>query len=415
MKAVIVGAGLAGCAAAWALEQHGYDCTLIEASDKAGGRMKCTTIGGHNVDVGFHVLHTAYPSLQRWLDLEALDLKPMDAATDLISPSTGNIQTIGDPLRAPSTLIPTVFSAGIWNALRMLRWRLRTKKSDLEAAMDRPSLPLDTYFDAMRFSKAFQTSFLQPLFAGITLDQNRMERSAFASFTFSAMSHGNMTMPKQGIEAVPNQILQHLKSTEIKYNATVSSVSSDAVLLESGESIKADIVILATPQNVTQNLLGATDTPRRKETATYVFACKDPPLKRARLLLNTEYGEGNHKILHVHVPTLLHGSDSHLVVATVIGEDSRLHEHKSEQKKIRTELVNWFGNDAKDWSFIGTTYVDYALPSGGTTASGRERQSLIQDGIYCIGDHTMHPSVQGTLRSVERLLEHLEIPIPMKG
>ena len=58
---------------------------------------------------------------------------------------------------------------------------------------------------------------------------------------------------------------------------------------------------------------------------------------------------------------------------------------------------------------------DYALPSGGTTATGRERQSLIQDGIYCIGDHTMHPSVQGTLRSVERLLEHLEIPIPMKG
>ena len=38
MKVIIVGAGLAGCAAAWALEKHGHDCVLIEASEKAGGR-----------------------------------------------------------------------------------------------------------------------------------------------------------------------------------------------------------------------------------------------------------------------------------------------------------------------------------------------------------------------------------------
>ena len=85
MKAIIVGAGLAGCAAAWALEQHGYECTLLEASEKAGGRMRSTTIGQHNVDVGFHVLHTAYPSLKRWLNLEELELEPMEAATDLIA------------------------------------------------------------------------------------------------------------------------------------------------------------------------------------------------------------------------------------------------------------------------------------------------------------------------------------------
>ena len=413
MKAIIVGAGLAGCAAAWALEQHGYECTLLEASEKVGGRMRSTSIGQHNVDVGFHVLHTAYPSLKRWLNLEELELEPMEAATDLIAPSTGAIKTIGDPLRAPSTLLPTVFSAGIWNALRMLRWRLKTRKNDLEAAMDRPSLPIDRYFDAMRFSKKFQSSFLQPLFAGITLDQERMERSAFASFTFSAMSHGNMTMPKHGIEAVPKQILQRLKATKIEYNTTVSSVTADSVTIDNETVVEADIVVLATPQHVTNRILGTKEDSRRKETATYVYSCKDSPLKRARLLLNTEYGNGQHKILHVHVPTLLQNAEAHLVVATVIGEDAR--RHNQQEEDIRNELVEWFGADAQEWSFVGTTYVDYALPSGGTTAAGRERQSLIQNGIYCIGDHTMHPSVHGTLRSVERLLEHLQIPIPLKG
>ena len=414
MKAIIVGAGLAGCAASLALEKHGYECTLIESSEKAGGRMRSTTIGEYDIDVGFHVLHTAYPTLERWLDLNRLELKAMDAATDLIQPSTGKISTLGDPLRSPSTLFPTILSAGVWNALRMLRWRLTTRKRDLEIAMDRPSMPLDTYFHSMRFSKSFQSSFLQPLFAGITLDDERKERSAFASFTFSAMSHGSMTMPKKGIEAVPKQLLARLKSTNILYNTTVESLSKDSVKLADGTELKADIVILATPQHVAQKLLGITNTSRRKETATYVFECQQTPLKRARLLLNTEYGNGENKVLHVHVPTLLHTASSHLLVATVIGEHSRLHDQKDEQEKIRSELITWFGSDVEEWPLVGTTYVDYALPSSSTTAVGRERSDLMVNDVYCIGDHTMHPSVHGTLRSVERLLEHLEIPIPMK-
>jgi 2-polyprenyl-6-methoxyphenol hydroxylase-like FAD-dependent oxidoreductase len=414
MKAIIVGAGLAGCAASLALEKHGYECTLIESSEKAGGRMRSTTIGEYDIDVGFHVLHTAYPTLERWLDLDHLELKPMDAATDLIQPSTGKISTLGDPLRSPSTLFPTILSAGVWNALRMLRWRLTTRKRDLENAMDRPSMPMDTYFHSMRFSKSFQSSFLQPLFAGITLDDERKERSAFASFTFSAMSHGSMTMPKKGIEAVPKQLLARLKSTNILYNTTVESLSKDSVKLADGTELKADIVILATPQHVAQKLLGITNTSRRKETATYVFECQQTPLKRARLLLNTEYGNGENKVLHVHVPTLLHTASSHLLVATVIGEHSRLHDQKGEQEKIRRELITWFGPDVEEWPLVGTTYVDYALPSSSTTAVGRERSDLMVNDVCCIGDYTMHPSVHGTLRSVERLLEHLEIPIPMK-
>ena len=47
MRAVVVGAGLAGIAATWALEQHGYECVLLESSDRIGGRMKTTTLGKH--------------------------------------------------------------------------------------------------------------------------------------------------------------------------------------------------------------------------------------------------------------------------------------------------------------------------------------------------------------------------------
>ena len=415
MRAVVVGAGLAGIAATWALEQHGYECVLLESSNRIGGRMKTTTIGKHNVDEGFHVLHTAYPSLQRWLDIDRLELKPMDPATSLITPSSGRLQTLGDPLRAPLLMLPSLFTAGPWNALRMLRWRLKSKKKDIEYAMDHPTQYIDKGFELMRFSPSFRDSFLHPLFTGITLDNQRRERTSFASFTWAAMSHGSMTMPKDGIQAVPQQLVSHLKENTIRYNSNVASVSSSGVVLDSGETINADLVVVAVPQHIANTWLENPQQIVRKQTATFVFETEQSPLDKPRLLLNREYEQEGQNILHVHVPTLLHPSSKHLVVATVVGEIASDHRKKTVQKAIHEELEQWFGQDTSSWKLIGTTHVDYALPSGSVTAKGRERLDLVHDDVYYIGDHTTHPSVHGTLRSVERLLEHLEIPLPLQS
>lgn len=415
MKAVVVGAGLAGIAATWALEQHGYECVLLESSDRIGGRMKTTTLGEHNVDEGFHVLHTAYPTLERWLDIEQLQLKPMDPATSLITPSSGRLQTLGDPLRAPLLMLPSLFTAGPWNALRMLRWRLKSKKKDLEYAMDHPTLSIDKGFESMRFSQAFRDSFLHPLFTGITLDNERRERTSFASFTWAAMSHGSMTMPKEGIQAVPEQLASQLKKDTLRYNTNVRSVSSSGVTLDNGETMDADLVVVAVPQHIANTWLENPQQILRKQTATFVFEAEQSPLDKPRLLLNREYAQEEQNILHVHVPTLLHPSSKHLIVATVVGEIASEHRKKAVQKSIHEELGQWFGEVASSWKLVGTTHVDYALPSGSVTAKGRERMELVHDGVYYIGDHTMHPSVHGTLRSVERLLERLEIPLPLQS
>ena len=415
MKAVVVGAGLAGIAATGALEQYGYECVLLESLNRIGGRMKSTTLVVHKVDEGFHVLHTAYPTLRRWLDIEQLQLKPMDPATSLITPSTGRLQTLGDPLRAPLLTLPSLLTAGPWNALRMLRWRLKSKKKDLEYAMDQSTLSIDDGFKSMRFSQAFRDSFLHPLFTGITLDNERRERTSFASFTWAAMSHGSMTMPKDGIQAVPQQLAYHLSDETIRCNSKVASVSKSGVVLEDGETIEADIVIVAVPQHIANNWLDAPQKIVRKQTATFVFEAEQSPLQKPRLLLNREYAKEGQSILHIHVPTLLHPSSKHLVVATVVGEIASEHNKKPVQKIIHEELGQWFGQDTSSWNLVGTTYVDYALPSGSVTAKGRERLELIHDGVYYIGDHTMHPSVHGTLRSVERLLERLEIPLPLQS
>src|SRR5262245_6958310 len=48
-RVLILGAGIAGLTAAYELSRKGYDCTILEASHRAGGR-NLTLRHGHHVD-----------------------------------------------------------------------------------------------------------------------------------------------------------------------------------------------------------------------------------------------------------------------------------------------------------------------------------------------------------------------------
>ena len=69
---VVVGAGLAGLAAARVVQQSGRSVAVLEASDGVGGRVRTDLVDGFRLDRGFQVLLTAYPEVDRQLDVPAL-------------------------------------------------------------------------------------------------------------------------------------------------------------------------------------------------------------------------------------------------------------------------------------------------------------------------------------------------------
>lgn len=406
MNVGVVGGGLAGLATASALHAAGHSVTVYEAAAHIGGRMGTVTMEDHPVDVGFHVLHTAYPALRRWVDLDALDAVAMDPSTEVILPSQGKRLLLGDALRRPSTLFPTLRSVGPFNALRLLRWRQRARGRDLEAPLDRPSQSIDAGLANQGFSKALRQRVLQPLFAGITLDPERNEREAFATFTWGAMAKGNMVMPKDGIVAVPRQLASHLPPASLRTGVAAEAVDATGVTVD-GTRHEHDKVVLAVPQHVAAQLLDITIDPSERRTTTMVYATDAAPLRAARLLLNGEYDPTASPVLHVHVPTLLHprADGQHLVVATLLGEG----DHMAED--VQERLLSWFP-EASTWRFVGRTDVRHALPTIPTHHVGRDHMPVDVDGVLLAGDHTTHPSVQGTLRSAERVLEALGVPLP---
>ena len=75
VDAVVVGAGLAGLAAARQIKSRGRSVIVIEAQDGVGGRVRTDKVDGFLLDRGFQVLLTAYPELKTQIDMSALDLK----------------------------------------------------------------------------------------------------------------------------------------------------------------------------------------------------------------------------------------------------------------------------------------------------------------------------------------------------
>src|SRR5262245_30276300 len=51
-RVIIIGAGMAGLSAAWALSRRGVDVTVLEREERVGGRVRTVDIDGSPVELG---------------------------------------------------------------------------------------------------------------------------------------------------------------------------------------------------------------------------------------------------------------------------------------------------------------------------------------------------------------------------
>jgi phytoene dehydrogenase-like protein len=76
LRAVVIGAGLAGLACATDLIAEGATVRVLEAGDAVGGRMRTDGQAGFLLDRGFQVFNASYPQVRWRIDLRALQLLP---------------------------------------------------------------------------------------------------------------------------------------------------------------------------------------------------------------------------------------------------------------------------------------------------------------------------------------------------
>ena len=242
----IIGGGISGLIAARVLEEHGLSAIIIEATDRLGGRVKTDVVDGYSLDHGFQVLLTAYPAAKKYLDFDALALQEFLPGSAIFK--NGKQKIIGDPLRNLSLLLPTLFSGigTVNDKLKILALNRRLRKKSIQNIFAEKEQTTRAYLKEIGFSEAIITNFFTPFFSGIFLENKLETSSRMFEFVYKMFGEGNAALPKDGIQAIPKQLFEKLKSTTFIFNTKVKSVENGSIKLESGETLKSNFTIIAT-------------------------------------------------------------------------------------------------------------------------------------------------------------------------
>ncbi|NNF19854.1 MAG: NAD(P)-binding protein [Flavobacteriaceae bacterium] len=265
----IIGAGISGLTAALVLEKNGFSPVIYEASGSAGGRVKTEIFNGYHLDIGFQVLLEAYPKVQKYLDIEALE--PIELWPGAMIFNDGHREIIGDPLRNIALLWPTIKaeSATFSDKLKVLRLNLELQSTSLNDIFNGEDIPTREYLLQKGFSDSMMTKFFIPFFSGIFLEEQLQTSCRMFKFVYKMFGKGNALIPKDGIGVITDQLVSKLGRTKIKYNRPVYRVKDGTIVFEDGSQQLSDRIIIATADT---KLTGRTgERPLRWQTSDTLY------------------------------------------------------------------------------------------------------------------------------------------------
>ena len=405
---LIVGAGLAGLACARTLQRSGVACTLFEASDGVGGRVRTDIQDGFLLDRGFQVLLTAYPEAQELLDQRALALHAFDPGSRTWLGD--GFADLGDPRRRPGELLRTALSpiGSLADKLRILGLTRSAGRGRADELWTRPEVSIAARFDELGFSPRMRRRFLEPFLSGITLDPTLEGTSSrVLEYVWRMFSSGHAALPARGMGALGEQLAEGLNTGTIRYRSAVAKVRPDGLTTAEGERFAGRAVVVATDPAQAAHLVPGLAVPAMRAVTTLYFAADASLVGRPVLVLN---GTGDGLVRHMCVPSDV--SESYaprgqaLISATVLGDPDLEDEHL--EARVLGELEQWFGPAARSLRHLRTYRVIDALPEQPVGwLNPPEREQRRPDGLYVCGDHLDQGSIQGALRSGKRCAEAL--------
>ena len=394
----IIGGGISGLIAATVLEQHGLRPTIIEASDRFGGRVKTDIVEGYSLDHGFQVLLTAYPTAKKYLDFKTLSLQEFLPGAAIFK--NGKQKIIGDPLRNLSLLLPTLFSGigTVNDKLKILALNRRLKKKSIQNIFTEKEQTTHSYLEELGFSSAIITDFFAPFFSGIFLENKLETSSRMFEFVYKMFGEGMATLPKDGIEAIPKQLAEKLKNTTCIFNTKVTKVENNSIKLESGETIKSDFTIIATQASELVSNLKNQATPW-KSCDTLYFETPKRNIKKNLIGLVAEPGALiNNIFYHTSLQTSATAKKELLSVTVVDKQNLTNKQLVTEVQKELKELC-----DIDSCSFIKHYNIPMALPNlKDLQYEMLPSETRLTQTIFLAGDMQLNGSLNAAMIAGER-------------
>lgn len=424
---LVVGAGLAGLTCAKVLADAGHRVRVLEAADAVGGRVRTdASAEGFRLDRGFQVLLTAYPAVQRHLNLPALQPRAFRPGAVLIR--DGQWQQLRDPLSRVPLLGTAMASAPLplGDKLRLARLRRYARSRSLA----------DIYHGKLRGLKMDDRSVLEelrrrhftdlgfieryarPFYGGILLDHELSTSARMFLFTLKMLASGKMVLPSEGMGSIAEQLAARLPANSIQLETRVESIieaeeRAVGVTLTGGEEMQGDAIVIATDAPTAARLSGR-KLPEAGASVTCVYLAGTQSLYNGPRLLVNGSAEAfvNHAVQISNVASTYAPAGQHLLTATVLGlpelDDAAL------AQRCREDMAPWFPKaDLARWRLVATYRIRFARlrqPPG--TFASSPPSATATTGLFVAGEYTTSSSIQGAMQSgedaahaVERLLQ----------
>ena len=380
---VVIGAGLAGLSAALTLQDAGAEVTLLDSSDRAGGRVASDLIDGFILDRGFQLLNLNYPEVKRWGIESELDFKLAPRSVRISFDA--DYVNLGDP------------RSHFFSAFSSKSGSLASKLAFLKYLASKPLQHENLEAHLMRCgTRDLYQKVLKPFLQGVFLaDPARVSavvgREIIGSFIF-----GRSGIPADGVSALPDALAKRVKNMQL--NTRVEEIRDNTVITNNGK-LDSKKIILATDLTTAGQLLGSDQVTPLLSSITWYHATDNAPTNNAQLVLDSQHrGPVINSLVISNLSADYAPQGQSLISSTTIS-------HASESE-VRRHLALLWGTSTGDWRFLAKYEIHSALPLF-SPGFERAKSMRVNENVYRTGDYLTAPSQNGALLAGRLAAEEL--------
>lgn len=388
-KIAIVGGGISGLAAAMTLERSGYSAHIYDKKQQTGGRVATDFKNGLPLDHGFQVLLDAYPAVDEFLDMAALDLCRFRPGAKIRF--DGKESLVGDASRDQSFLWGTITSSvgSLSDKWKMFSLSRKLKNKSLKDIFSAESMTTQAYLRKEGFSDKIIDRFFRPFYGGIFLEDKLETSSRMFEFVFKMFAQGNACIPKNGISEIPKQMTAALEKSTFYPERGVTKIQGNKLQLDDDtEEEYSHIIIATTAHNLLDNLpLSITDW---QGCHNLYFKTENPGMGKPLIGLSADDGccINNYHFLQDLF------TDSPVLSVTILDDIANTREEIID--KAKADIDTYL--DIRAGDCVGYYQIKNALPVIPDLQYAMEpTETQLTDHIFLAGDHLSNASLNAAM------------------
>lgn len=373
-KVIVIGGGLAGLSAAITLQIEGVSVTVLESSDRPGGRVTSDLIDGFICDRGFQLLNINYPEIKRLGITKEIDFVSAPSIIE-VARDEKRIR-IGDP-RASFFSIFNSETGSLIEKIRLVKYLIkRTRVASVGEELK-----------ANGVGKTYER-VLRPFLTGVFLADPLLVNAEYGRTAIGHFVTGNSGLPAQGIRVFSEALAARVHS--IEYGVQVNSIKNGIIKTSKGK-YDADAIIVATDATTAAQLLDLTEVPQLVGCTTWYHSTNENPTQSKSLIIDSQ-NRGplvNTIVISNMLPSYAPSGKSLISSTSIL---------PTTESEVRRHLSILYGTDTRKWKLVAKYEIPSALPLAGL--QGQEvSSSYVRDSIYIAGDYRSAPSQNGALLS----------------